>query len=193
VGTMKKWTIVAVAAAMLAGCATAPSPKVAVATPAKPATNELPYRWTQGAAPQAYKDMVASFGKRGLKPGEYVWASAVPAEGDPRVVIDLLLQTAYAYKGDRLVGAASISSARQGHITPLGFWTIQEKRPFYRSKKYDNAPMPWMERFDEYGTAFHGGVNPGYPASHGCVRMPVKFAEKVYGLTKVGSKVIIEG
>jgi lipoprotein-anchoring transpeptidase ErfK/SrfK len=190
---MKKWTIVAVGAALLAGCATAPSPKVAVATPAKPATNELPYRWTQGAAPQAYKDMVASFGKRGLRPGEYVWASAVPAEGDPRVVIDLLLQTAYAYKGDRLVGAASISSARQGHITPLGFWTIQEKRPFYRSKKYDNAPMPWMERFDEYGTAFHGGVNPGYPASHGCVRMPVKFAEKVYGLTKVGSKVIIEG
>src|SRR5438067_705272 len=191
---MKNWTIVVAAAALLAGCATAPSPKVAASPPAKAnVASDLPYRWTQGAAPQAYKDMVAAFGKKGLRPGEYVWASAVPADGDPRIVIDLLLQTAYAYKGDRLVGAASISSARKGHITPLGFWSVLEKRPFYRSKKYDNAPMPWMERFDEYGTAFHGGVNPGYPASHGCVRMPVKFAEKVYGLTKVGSKVIIEG
>ena len=190
--TVFKWAIGGVGAAALASCSTAPPPKVAEAAP-PPAKNELPYLWTTGEAPQAYKDMVAAFGKKGLRPGEYVWASAVPADGDPRIVIDLLLQTAYAYKGDRLVGAASISSARKGHITPLGFWSVLEKRPFYRSKKYDNAPMPWMERFDEYGTAFHGGVNPGYPASHGCIRLPMKFAEKLYGLTSVGSKVIIEG
>jgi len=78
-------------------------------------------------------------------------------------------------------------------VTPYGFWTILEKRPFYRSKKYDNAPMPFMQRIDNYGIAFHGGVNPGYPASHGCMRLPMKFAEKLYGLTKIGSKVIIEG
>jgi len=53
--------------------------------------------------------------------------------------------------------------------------------------------MPWMQRIDEYGIAFHGGANPGYPASHGCIRMPMKFAEKLYTLTKVGSKVVIEG
>ena len=189
------WMILAAGAALLAGCATAPAPKVAVISAPAPVdlSGGLPYHWTQGAAPQAYKDMVAEFGKRGLRPGEYLWTSSVPSEGDSRVVIDLLLQTAYAYKGDKLVGAASISSARKGHVTPLGFWSVLEKRPFYRSKKYDNAPMPWMERFDEYGTAFHGGVNPGYPASHGCVRMPTKFAEKLYGLTQVGSKVIIEG
>ena len=137
--------------------------------------------------------MVAEFGKVGLRPGQYLWSSSVPSEGETRVVIDRLTQMAYVYRADKLVGAASISTARQGHITPLGEWTILEKRPFYRSKKYDNAPMPWMERFDEYGTAFHGGQNPGYPASHGCIRMPVKFAEKVYGLTKVGTKVVIEG
>jgi lipoprotein-anchoring transpeptidase ErfK/SrfK len=137
--------------------------------------------------------MVAKFGKVGLTPGQYVWTSSVPSDGDTLIVIDRLTQMAYVYRADKLVGAASISTARQGHITPLGEWTILEKRPFYRSKKYDNAPMPWMERFDEYGTAFHGGANPGYPASHGCIRMPVKFAEKVYGLTKVGTKVVIEG
>jgi len=190
---MTKWMIVAAAAATLAGCATAPSPKIAASAPAKPAASEVPYRWTQGNAPQAHKDLVAAFGKVGLKPGEYVWAGAIPAEGDTRIVLDLLTQTGYVYRGDTLVGATSISSAKRGMVTPLGFWSILEKRPFYRSKKYDNAPMPFMQRIDSYGIALHGGNNPGYPASHGCVRLPMKFAEKLYGLTKVGSKVVIEG
>jgi hypothetical protein len=193
VDTMKNWTIAAVAAALLAGCATAPAPKVAATAPPKPAANELPYLWTQGAAPQAYKDLVAEFGRKGLKPGEYVWAGAIPSDGDTRIVIDRLIQTAYVYRGDKLVGAASVSTAKQGHITPLGFWTILEKRPFYRSKKYDNAAMPWMQRIDEYGIALHGGGTPGYPESHGCIHLPMKFAEKLYGLTSIGSKVIIEG
>jgi lipoprotein-anchoring transpeptidase ErfK/SrfK len=184
-------TIIAAAAA-LASCQTAPPPQIA-APVAPPPVSGLPYKWTLGEAPQAYNDLVAEFGKRGLKPGEYVWATQVPAEGEAKVVIDRLLQTAYIYRGDKLVGAASVSTAKQGHITPLGEWAVLEKRRFYRSKKYDNAPMPFMQRIDEYGIALHGGANPGYPASHGCVRMPMKFAEKVYGLTKVGSKVVIEG
>jgi lipoprotein-anchoring transpeptidase ErfK/SrfK len=157
----------------------------------KPA--ELPYRWTQGNAPQAHKDMVATFERAGLAPGQYLWAASVPKDGDTRIVVDLLTQMIYAYRGDTLVGAATISSAKRGMVTPLGFWSILEKRPFYRSRKYDNAPMPFMQRIDEYGIAFHGGNNPGYPASHGCIRLPMKFAEKLYGLTKIGSKVVIEG
>jgi lipoprotein-anchoring transpeptidase ErfK/SrfK len=187
-----KWAIAASALTLLAGCQTGSSVKVAEAP--KPAvSHELPYRWTQGSAPQAYKDMVATFGRSGLKPGEYLWAGSMPTDGDPHIVIDLLTQMIYAYRGDKLVGAATISSAKRGMITPLGFWSILEKRPFYRSKKYDNAPMPFMQRIDEYGIALHGGANPGYPASHGCVRLPMKFAEKLYGLTKIGSKVVIEG
>lgn len=190
---MKRWTIAALASATLAACSTGPTETRIAEAPPPQVDNSVPYQWTLGNAPQAHKDMVAEFGKVGLRPGQYVWASSVPSEGQARIVIDRLTQMAYVYRADKLVGAASISTARQGHITPLGEWTILEKRPFYRSKKYDNAPMPWMERFDEYGTAFHGGENPGYPASHGCIRMPVKFAEKVYGLTKIGTKVVIEG
>jgi hypothetical protein len=190
---MKRWTIAAAVAALLAGCSTAPEPKVAVAAPAPKPARDLPYQWTLGEAPQGHKDLVAEFGKLGLGPGQYVWASSIPTEGDTRIVIDRLTQTAYVYRGDKLIGASSVSTAKQGHITPLGQWTILEKRPFYRSKKYDNAPMPWMERIDEYGIALHGGGTPGYPESHGCIHLPMKFAEKLYGLTKIGTKVIIEG
>jgi len=137
--------------------------------------------------------MVAEFGKVGLRPGQYVWATNVPTEGDTRIVVDLLTQMAYVYRGDALVGASTMSSAKTGHVTPYGYWTILEKRPFYRSKKYDNAPMPWMQRIDDYGIAFHGGVNPGFPASHGCMRLPIKFAERLYSVTKIGTKVVIEG
>jgi hypothetical protein len=152
-----------------------------------------PYHWTQGAAPQAHHDLVAEFHKVGLRPGEYVWAASAAGQGETHVVVDLLTQMTYVYRGDRLLGASTMSSAKTGHITPYGNWTILEKRPFYRSKKYDNAPMPWMERIDNYGIAFHGGVNPGYPASHGCMRLPMKFAEKLYGVTRIGTKVVIEG
>ena len=164
-----------------------------VATRGVPKPQPVHYVWSQGAAPQAYKDMVSELGTRGLKPGHYVWSASIPQQGDTRIVLDLVTQMGYVYRGDRLVGATTISTAKTGKITPLGFWSILEKRPFYRSKKYDNAPMPFMQRIDSYGIALHGGMNPGYPASHGCVRLPLAFAKKLYGLTSIGSKVVIEG
>jgi lipoprotein-anchoring transpeptidase ErfK/SrfK len=183
---------VAAAALMLAACSTTHPAKLAEA-PLPPSPSEVPYLWTTGAASQAHKDMVATFGRTGLQPGQYLWASAIPTDGETRIVIDRLTQTAYVYRGDKLVGVSSVSTAKQGHITPLGEWSILEKRPFYRSKKYENAPMPWMERIDQYGIALHGGGTPGYPESHGCIHLPMKFAEKLYGLTKIGTKVLIEG
>ena len=194
-------TLAALAAVILATSSTAPEAKPfrlfghapTVRTPQPPRAQPAPYHWTQGAAPKAHLDMVAEFGKVGLTPGEYLWATSIPKEGETRIVIDRLTQMAYVYRADKLVGAATVSTATVGRITPLGFWSVLEKHPFYRSKKYDNAPMPFMQRIDSYGIAMHGGKNPGYPASHGCIRMPMKFAEKLYGLTKVGSKVVIEG
>ena len=185
--------LIAIGLAALAGCQTGPAPRMAASNVRARVSNEVPYHWTVGNAPQAHKDMIAEFGRIGLKPGEYLWATTAPAQGDTRIVADLLTQMVYVYRGEKLLGASSMSSAKTGHITPFGYWTILEKRPFYRSKKYDNAPMPFMQRIDDYGIAFHGGVNPGYPASHGCMRLPMKFAEKLYGVTKIGTKVVIEG
>ena len=190
---MKNWTVAAIALASLAACSRTPPAKIAEAAPPPTASTGAPYLWTLGNAPKAHQDMVAEFGKVGLKPGQYLWASSIPSDGDTRVIIDRLTQMGYVYKGDKLVGVATVSTAKTGHITPLGEWSILEKRPFYRSKKYDNAPMPWMERIDEYGIALHGGGTPGYPESHGCIHLPTKFAEKLYGLTRIGSKVVIEG
>lgn len=176
-------------AALLAGCSTTP---IREAGSPPSATSSVPYQWTLGEAAKGYRDMVATFGRTGLKPGQYLWTASIP-DGETHVVIDRLVQMAYVYRGDRLVGATTVSTARQGYITPLGEWKILEKRPFYRSKKYDNAPMPFMQRIDEYGIALHGGGTPGRPESHGCIHLPNKFAEKLYGLTRVGTKVVIEG
>jgi lipoprotein-anchoring transpeptidase ErfK/SrfK len=153
---------------------------------------ELPYRWTQGNAPQAHKDSVALFGPLALAPGDFKWAETLPA-GETKVVIDLLTQRFYVYRGDQLAGISSISSGKKGKETQLGFWSVMRKQKNGFSRKYDNAPMPFMQMYDPKGLAFHAGKNPGYPASHGCVRLPLKFAERLFGLTAMGTKVIIEG
>jgi lipoprotein-anchoring transpeptidase ErfK/SrfK len=86
-----------------------------------------------------------------------------------------------------------MSSGKPGKETQLGFWKVMRKQKMGYSRKYDNAPMPFMQMYDEKGIAFHAGKNPGYPASHGCVRLPLKFAERLYGMTRVGTEVIVEG
>ena len=187
------WITGAAGAALLASCSTAPTPpRVALPGPAT-VVQELPYRWTQGNAPQAHKDAVALFGPLYLRPGDYRWTADIPQTGDTKVVIDTLTQLFYVYRADRLVGVATISSGKKGRPTPLGFWSVMLKKKLGYSRKYDNAPMPFMQMYDPKGIAFHAGPNPGYPASHGCVRLPLKFAEKLFGLTQMGTKVIIEG
>lgn len=176
----------------LTACSTVPQPQP-VAPPKPVAAKPLPYRWTQGNAPKAYQDAAAIFGPLRLKPGDYRWVADVPQTGETRVVIDLLTQLFYVYRDDRLVGVATISSGKKGDETPLGFWAVMTKKKKGFSRKYDNAPMPYMQMYDHKGIAFHAGPNPGYPASHGCVRLPLKFAEQLFGMTKIGTKVIIEG
>lgn len=143
------------------------------------------------AASQARVDMLDAFGPKFLKPGQYVWRDVPDAEGRERVVISLSDQLAYLYRGDTLVAASTISTGKDAKPTPTGIFAVLDKKPFYRSKKYDNAPMPWMQRIDQYGIALHAGYNPGVPASHGCIRLPSAFAKKLYSVTDVGTPVFI--
>jgi hypothetical protein len=142
-------------------------------------------------ASRAAVDRMEAFGFKPLRPGQYLWHDVPESAGPERVVISLSDQTAYLYRGDTLMAVAAISTGVEGRNTPSGIFTVLDKKPFYRSKKYDNAPMPWMQRIDQYGVALHGGYNPGYPASHGCIRLPVAFAKKLYSVTGVGTPVYI--
>ena len=142
------------------------------------------------AAENARQDMLEAFGEKTLKPGQYLWRD-VPGSGPARVVVSLGEQLAYLYKGDTLVGVSTISSGTEKNPTPTGIFPILEKKRFHRSIKYENAPMPFMQRLDKYGTALHGGHLPGYPASHGCIRLPAQFAAKLFTMTDVGTPVMV--
>jgi lipoprotein-anchoring transpeptidase ErfK/SrfK len=89
------------------------------------------------------------------------------------------------------MAVASVSSGSDGRESPAGVFQILNKTPMHRSKKYDNAPMPFAQFFTDYGIALHAGANPGYPASHGCIRLPSAFAKKLYTVTEVGTPILI--
>ena len=144
----------------------------------------------RSAAEIAYDDMVATFGETDLKPGRYLWRD-IEGDGDARVVVSLPRQLAFLYKGNELAAVSTISSGKSETKTPNGIFTVLEKKRMHHSRKYDNAPMPFMQRIDKWGVALHAGHLPGRPASHGCVRLPAKFAAKLYEVTDVGTPVII--
>jgi lipoprotein-anchoring transpeptidase ErfK/SrfK len=143
------------------------------------------------AAAIAREHMFETFGKETLPNGQFLWKNGRGAGEVTRVVISLTDQRAYAYRNDELIAVSTISSGEEKHPTPTGIFPILEKKRFHRSIKYDNAPMPFMQRLDSYGIAMHGGHLPGHPASHGCVRLPHQFASKLFVATKVGTEVLI--
>jgi lipoprotein-anchoring transpeptidase ErfK/SrfK len=143
------------------------------------------------AAAVAKADMQATFGRDVLKNGEHLWKKGSGAAEVTRVVIDLSDQLAFAYRDDELIGVSTISSGTDDKPTPTGIFPILEKRRMHHSIKYDNAPMPFMQRLDNFGVALHAGNLPGYPASHGCVRLPAPFAAKLFAATSVGTLVMI--
>jgi hypothetical protein len=126
-----------------------------------------------------------------LRPGEFIWHPEVAPEGPLVVVVSLDEQRVYVYRNGIAIGLSTISSGRKGHETPTGVFTILQKDREHRSNLYDDAPMPYMERLTWDGVALHGGTLPGYPASHGCVRLPKAFAEKLFAITQRGETVVV--
>jgi hypothetical protein len=162
------------------------------ANPASAAMETFEAKATAATAAEiARADMFEAFGPKQLKPGQYLWRDVPDSAGPERVVVSLSDQLAYLYRGDTLAAVATISSGTDENPTPTGIFSVLEKKPMHRSRKYDNAPMPFMQRIDQYGIALHAGHNPGQPASHGCIRLPAKFAARLYTVTDIGTPVLI--
>ena len=126
-----------------------------------------------------------------LKPGQYWWKPQLSPSGPLMVLVSIPQQTMHVYRNGILIGRSTVSTGSKGHATPGGVFSILEKKQRHYSKKYDNAPMPNMQRLTWTGIAMHSGNLPGYPASHGCVRMPFDFSQLLFSATANGGTVVV--
>jgi hypothetical protein len=126
-----------------------------------------------------------------LRPGEYVWMPQLAPKGPVVIVVSLPEQLAYVYRNGVRIAVSTVSTGKRGYETPTGVFTILQKSREHYSNLYDNAPMPFMQRLTWSGVALHAGNVPNYPASHGCVRLPYAFSEKLFGITQHGMTVVI--
>ncbi len=107
------------------------------------------------------------------------------------LVVSIKKQHVRVFDVNGEIASSRISSGKPGHDTPMGVFSILEKNVYHTSNIYSGASMPYQERITWSGVALHAGDVPGFRASHGCVRLPYSFARKLYGLTKVGNRVVI--
>ena len=123
--------------------------------------------------------------------GEKIVSTLPKPTGPLVIVISIGKQTVTIYDGTQKIAISPISSGMPGHDSPTGVFSILEKNRYHYSNLYGGAPMPFMQRVTNSGVAMHQGVVPGYPASHGCIRLPAAFARNLFGITDVGARVII--
>src|SRR5436190_14925386 len=126
-----------------------------------------------------------------LNPGEYWWKPQLSPSGPLMVLVSIPEQTMHVYRNGILIGRSTVSTGSKGHATPGGVFSILEKKQEHYSKKYENAPMPNMQRLTWTGIAMHSGNLPGYPASHGCIRLPFDFSQLLFTETAKGGTVVV--
>ncbi len=125
-----------------------------------------------------------------LSPNQFVWKDNGSSE-PVSVVVSLQEQRAFVYRGSTMIAATTISSGKDGKDTPVGTYPILQKNAVHKSSLYDDASMPFMQRLTWDGIAIHAGRNPGFPASHGCIRVPLGFAKQLFGVTTLGTTVTV--
>ncbi len=123
-----------------------------------------------------------------LTPNSFAWQDTGEA-GDIRIVVSIADQRAYVYRNSTLIAMSTVSTGREGKETPIGVYPILQKNKDHKSNLYNAAPMPYMQRLTWDGIAIHAGRNPGFPASHGCIRVPKAFAVKLFSVTQIGTTV----
>ncbi len=114
-----------------------------------------------------------------------------PPQGPFQIVVAIARQQVTVYGQNGAVARAPVSTGVPDHPTPMGVFSVISKDKWHKSNIYSGAPMPYMQRITWSGIALHAGALPGYPASHGCIRLPEDFAVKLWGTTKVGARVIV--
>src|SRR6266851_939581 len=112
-------------------------------------------------------------------------------QGPLIIAISIQKQRLKIYDAAGVFAESPISSGMPGHPTPMGVFSVIQKQKLHHSNIYSGAPMPYMQRITWSGIAIHAGVLPGYPASHGCIRMPMAFAMKMWNWTKMGARVVV--
>ena len=179
-----------------------PSPAVTVAADSAPAPEPAPVPvpiTAVAAAPapvpaepvRQAPDQALLAAAGALTPGEFHWAARARSDGPVLLAVSIPDQKLYAYRGGTLFAVSTVSTGKRGHDTPIGVFPILEKRREHYSSLYNRAPMPFMQRLTWDGVALHAGKLPGYPASHGCVRLPAAFAERLFAVTRRGGEVIV--
>ena len=116
---------------------------------------------------------------------------SVKPQGPLIIAISIDRQTLKIYDANGFFAETPISTGMKGHPTPMGVFSIIQKHKLHHSNIYSGAPMPFMQRITWSGIAMHAGVLPGYPASHGCIRMPMAFAGRMWNWTRMGARVVV--
>ena len=145
-----------------------------------------PYPPPRFAPPRARKSV-----KKRLPANEDVAKDARKPQGPLIIAISIEKQVLRIYDANGTFAETPISTGMRGHSTPMGVFSVIQKHKYHHSNIYSGAPMPYMQRITWSGVAIHAGVLPGYPASHGCIRMPMNFAVKMWGWTRLGARVVI--
>jgi L,D-transpeptidase catalytic domain len=126
-----------------------------------------------------------------LKPGQFIWKTNTTSTEPLSAKVNLAEQRIYVYRGSEIVGVSTVSTGQGKRKTPTGVFKVLEKDRHHKSDLYNNAPMPYMHRLTGDGIALHAGHLPGYPASHGCVRLPTQFVKLLFESSSVGMQVAI--
>lgn len=127
----------------------------------------------------------------GKKEGVAEKEAGTKPQGPLVIVVSIDRQKVTVYDTNGVFAESPVSTGMKGHSTPMGVFSVIQKHKFHHSNIYSGAPMPYMQRITWSGVAMHAGVLPGYPASHGCIRMPMSFAMKMWNWTRMGARVIV--
>lgn len=153
--------------------------------------DDYPDLFNEGPPPPPVTRPPSHGAKRRLSKPESAAKVTRKPNGPIIIAISIRRQMLKVYDANGLFAETPVSTGMSGHGTPMGVFSVIQKQKWHRSNIYSGAPMPYMQRITWSGIAMHAGALPGYPASHGCIRMPLDFAVKMWNWTRTGARVII--